>query len=537
MIEVSLGQVKKNYGFKNVLDDVSLEIKTGDHVAIVGRNGAGKTTLFKLMTGEESPDSGSISTRKGSTIGYLEQIPEQLEVDLLVEDVLSASFDHVTELAKKLNELETQMAEPLEPDALDKIMKTYARLQDQFMAMDGYEITEQFDYMVSMFQLKELLDRPFNILSGGQKTRVKLAATLLKKPDVLLLDEPTNHLDISTLEWLEGFLLKYQGTVIIISHDRYFLDRVTKKTILLDQGKCQFFHGNYSFSLEEQERLLLIEFEQYKNQQKKIEAMKAQIKRYRQWGLEKDSDKMFRKAKVLERRLEKIEQLDRPQLEKRTIPIQFEGSRTGQDVLMVENFSLSLSGNQLFDQANLEIYAKEKVCLMGDNGSGKTSFLLAMMTKLTGFTGNVHLNPSVKLGYVPQEIRFDDEKGKLIDVFRAEHSCTEGEARGILAKYGFFQDDVYKRVGSLSGGEKVLLKLAALIQNEVNFLVLDEPTNHIDIETREMLEEALLNFKGTLLFISHDRYFINKVANRIVYVKNKQFNSFYGSYNDYRRDS
>jgi len=535
MIEIGMSHVAKNYGFKQVLEDVNLEIKTGETCAIVGRNGAGKTTLFKLMTGEETVDKGSFSIRKGATVGYLEQIPEQLEVDMLAEDVLSASFANVTELAQKLSKLEAEMAQPLEPDALDKVMKTYARLQDQFIGLNGYEITEQFSYIVSVFGLKELLDRPFNILSGGQKTRVKLAATLLKQPDVLLLDEPTNHLDIKTLEWLEGFLLKYQGTVVIISHDRYFLDKVTNKTIILERGKCQMFNGNYSYSLKEQERLLLLEFEQYKTQQKKIEAMKASIKRYRQWGHEGDNEKFFRKAKELEKRLEKMEQLERPQLEKAKIPIHFEGKRTGQDVLMVEDFNLSLSGNQLFEQANLQIYEKEKVCLMGDNGTGKTSFLFAMMGKLNEFTGEIRVNPSVKMGYIPQEIRFEDDKNTLINEFRREYPSTEGEARNILAKYSFFKDDVYKRVSSLSGGEKVLLKLAALIQNEINFLVLDEPTNHIDIETREMLEEALLSFKGTLLFISHDRYFINKIAGKIACVEDKQFTSFYGGYDDYKK--
>jgi len=533
MTEIGMSHIAKNYGFKQVLKDINLEVKTGDHVAIVGRNGAGKTTLFKLMTGEETADDGSIFIRKDAMIGYLEQIPEQLGEDKLVADVLRSSFAEVMLLEKKLNSLEVQMAEPLEPNKLDKVMNSYARLQDQFILMNGYEITEQFNYIVSVFGLKDLLERPFNILSGGQKTRVKLATMLLLRPDILLLDEPTNHLDIKTLEWLESFLLKYQGTVVIISHDRYFLDKVVTKTIILEQGKCQVFNGNYSYSLKEQERLLLIEFEQYKTQQKKIEAMKSAIKRFRQW----DTEKSIKRAKELEKRLEKMEQLERPQLEKGKIPIHFEGSRTGQDVLMVEDFNLNLSGNQLFKNATLQIYIKEKVCLMGDNGCGKSSFVFAVMNKIIDFTGKIHLNPSVKIGYIPQEICFEDDKNTLINEFRKEYSCTEGEARNILAKYSFFKDDVYKRIRSLSGGEKVLLKLAALIQNEINFLILDEPTNHIDVETREILEEALLSFKGTLLFISHDRYFINKIANKIIHVQDKKFTNFYGGYDEYKKQS
>jgi len=534
MIEIGMNHVAKNYGFKQVLTDINLEILTGERTAIVGRNGAGKTTLFKMMTGEESADKGAVTIRKGSVIGYLEQIPAMLKSEMTVEEVLSSSFADIKVLENKLNKLEKLMTEEANADKLDKIMNEYARVQDQFVAMDGYEMTEQFNHIVSVFRLKDLLNRPFNVLSGGQKTRVKLAATILKRPDILLLDEPTNHLDIKTLEWLENYLSKYKGTVVIISHDRYFLDRVATKTIILDDGKCQMFNGNYSYSLKEQERLLLLEFENYKTQQKKIEAMKAAIKRYRDWGLRGDNEKFFKKAKELEKRLEKIEIIEKPQLEKSKIPIQFSGSRTGQDVLMVENFCLTLGDHQLFDHAELQIYVKEKVCLMGDNGTGKTSFILTVMGMNPDFKGKITINPSTKMGYIPQEIRFEDEKDTVIDAFRKEYPCFEGEARNILAKYFFFKDDVYKRVGSLSGGEKVLLKLAALIQNEVNFLVLDEPTNHIDIETREMLEEALLAYTGTLLFISHDRYFINKIASKIMNIQDKKLTSFSGNYDEFK---
>lgn len=534
MIEIGMNQISKNYGFKQVLEEVNLEVLTGERIAIVGRNGVGKTTLFKMITGEERPDKGAVTIRRKATIGYLEQIPAMLEEEITVEEVLSASFADIKAFEAKLNNLEKLMAEPTNAHQLDKIMADYARLQDQFIAMDGYEMTEQFNHIVSVFHLKELLKRPFNILSGGQKTRVKLAATILKRPDILLLDEPTNHLDIKTLEWLENYLSRYKGTVVIISHDRYFLDRVVTKTIILDRGKCQVFHGNYSYSLKEQERLLLLEFEQYKTQQKKIAAMKAAIKRYRDWASRSDNEDLYKRAKTLEKKLEKMEMLEKPQLEKAKIPIQFDGSRTGKDVLMVEDLSLTLGENQLFDHANMQLYVKEKACLMGDNGTGKTSFIFAVMGMNANYSGKLAVNPSAKTGYIPQEIRFEDEKSTVLDEFRREYPSTEGEARNILAKYFFFKDDVYKRVGSLSGGEKVLLKLAALIQNEVNFLVLDEPTNHIDIETKEMLEEALLQYTGTLLFISHDRYFINKIANKIIHVQDKKLNSFHGNYDAYK---
>lgn len=535
MIEIGMNHIVKNYGFNNVLTDANLEVLTGDRIALVGRNGTGKTTLFKIITGEETADKGAVTIRRGATVGYLEQIPALLESDMTVSEILNESFADIKQCEAQLNKLEMRMGEEKNRDKLEKIMNEYARVQNQFIAMDGYEMTGQFNKIINGFRLNDLLERPFNVLSGGQKTIVKLAATILKRPDILLLDEPTNHLDIETLEWFENYLSKYKGTAVIISHDRYFLDRTVTKTVILDGGECAAFNGNYSFSLKEQERLLLLEFEDYKTQQKKIEAMKAAIKRYREWGTKGDNEALFKRAKELEKRLEKMEIIEKPKLEKQKIPIQFTGGRTGQDVLMIENFSLNLGGNQLFDCADMQVYAKEKVCLMGGNGTGKTSLLLAAMD-IAGFDfgGKIKINPSAKIGYVPQEIRFENEKDSVIEAFRKEYICSENEARNILAKYFFFGDDVYKRVGSLSGGEKVFLKLASLIQNEINFLILDEPTNHIDIETREMLEEALLRYTGTLLFISHDRYFINKTAGRIITVQTQKLVSFSGNYDEYK---
>jgi len=535
MITINMNHVAKNYGFNPVLKDVNLEIMSGERTAIVGRNGSGKTSLFKMITGEETPDKGTVSIRKGATIGYLEQIPILLEGDMSVEDVLNTSFTEIKEFEKQLNKLEGLMSKTTDSDKLTKLLNDYARMQEQFLLMAGYEVTEQLNHMVSIFHLKELLKQSFNTLSGGQKTRVKLAATLLKKPDILLLDEPTNHLDIQTLEWLEVFLTRYLGTVVIISHDRYFLDRVVTKTILLDGGKCETFKGNYSFTLKERERLLLLEFEKFKTQQKKVEAMKAAIKRFREWGAKGDNEKFFKKAKELEQRLEKLELLENPKLGRPKLNLQFTGARTGSDVLVVEDFSLIVGDQLLFDEASVQIYVKEKVCMMGANGTGKTSFVMAAMGDNLDFDGKITLNPSAKIGYIPQEIRFEDEKELVLDAFRREYRCTEGEARNILAKYYFFSDDVFKRANTLSGGEKVLLKLAVLIQKEVNFLILDEPTNHIDIETREILEEALLDYKGTLLFISHDRYFINKVANKLIHTQDKKLISYNGNYAEYKR--
>lgn len=524
MIEIGMNSISKNFGYKNILKDFNLEVITGDKVALVGSNGSGKSTILKIIAGEETLDKGSLSIRKAATIGLLDQIPKLYDNDINTKDVLLDSFSPLLEIKKIMERIELDLENEKDEQKIQTLMDRYCSWQNEFIAKDGYAMEENFSRIVRGFSIQELLQRPFNVLSGGQKTIVNLAATILRQPDILLLDEPTNHLDIGTLEWFEEFLSKYKGTTIIVSHDRYFLDKVANKTVLLDMGSAITFMGNYSFTLKEQERLLLLEFKDYKNQQKKISAMKAAIKRYRQWGTESDNAKFFKKAKELEKKLEKIQLIDRPQLEKTKLPISFFGERSGKEVLKLENFSLSKGDKELFCKADLLIARDERVCLSGDNGTGKTSLIKAIINE-EKYGGSLTLGPSVKLGYIPQEIRFANEKDTVLEAFKRECVITEGEARKTLAKFFFYGENVFKSVGKLSGGEKVLLKLAMLMENETNFLILDEPTNHIDIDTREMLEEALLEFKGTLFFVSHDRYFINKIATEIVVIKDKSLKS------------
>ncbi len=535
MIEIGVNNVYKNFGYKAVLNGISLSIMTGERVGVVGRNGAGKSTVFKILCNEESPDKGSVSIRRGATLGYLEQIPVLQDRDKTVREVLMENFSEVMELEEKMRRLEAAMSAEKDMEKLDVLMNEYQEIQSKFIALDGYSVNERFGRIVTGFRLDDFLDREFNVLSGGQKTIVNLASTVLRQPDILLLDEPTNHLDVKTLEWFEDFLSKYQGTVVIISHDRYFLDKVTNKTFIFEDGECEEFGGNYSFAVKEQERLLLLEFEEYKNQQKKISAMKAAIKRFRDWGYRADNPKFFKKAKELEKRLEKMEVLNRPQLEKPKIPIELGGERSGHDVLIAEDLSIAFGDNIIFDKAEMSVFEKDKAALLGDNGSGKTTLVRAVLGELTDYSGKIKISPSAKLGYIPQEIRFEHDKMTVIEAFRDGYPCQELEARRILSRFFFFGESVFKRASSLSGGEKVLLKLAILIQNEVNFLILDEPTNHIDIETREMLEEALLDFSGTLLFISHDRYFIRKLGVRIFNIESKKIFAFNGDYDTYRQ--
>lgn len=512
MIELAVNSVHKNFGFNPVLKDANFEIYTGEHVGLVGRNGAGKTTLFNLILGIENPDTGTIATRKNATIGYLEQIHKTDDTSQTAEEVLKNAFEEVFVIEKRLRVLEAEMTTA--DSNIDKLLKEYSRLQDEFTALEGYSIDEELGKIINGFKLESMLSTPFNKLSGGEKTIVKLAALLLSKPDILLLDEPTNHLDINMLEWLEVFLSKYHGTVLMISHDRYFLDKTTKKTILVESGVCEVFAGNYSYHVKEKERLLLQEFNDYKTQQRKIEAMEAAIRRFRQWGNESGNAKHFVKAKELEKRLEKMEILNNPKPKELKLPLNFITERGSKDVLTIRDMSFGYGNSLIFDQFSMDLYYGEKVCIQGPNGAGKSTLFKLILNDLPPLSGHVKLGTTVNTGFIPQEITFANSKANIVDSFRQEVVCTEGQARHILAKYYFVGDSVFKRVGSLSGGEKVLLKLAILIQKNVNFLMLDEPTNHIDIASREILEEALLDFTGTLLFISHDRYFIEKLAGR-----------------------
>ena len=331
----------------------------------------------------------------------------------------------------------------------------------------------------------------------------------------MLLDEPTNHLDIETLEWLENFLISYNGTILLISHDRYFLDRVVNKIILLEKGKTYIYFGNYSYFVKEDERRTLAQFEKYKTQTKQIEKMKESIKKLRSFGQIEQNESFFKRAKCIERRLEKLEIIDKVSVEKRKLPININStSRSGKDVLIIQNLNKKYGNNIVFNNFNMEVYYGEKVRLIGENGSGKSTLINIIVGKDLDFTGNIKINPSAKIGYIPQEIKFQNEKETIFDYFSNEYNKTQTEIRTFLAKYMFFGENVFKRLENLSGGERVRLLLAKLVIKETNFLILDEPTNHLDIGTREVLEETLQEYKGTILFVSHDRFFAHKLAQR-----------------------
>ena len=538
MMDISIANAKKNYGFKNVLDGFALDVTSGEKIGLIGPNGCGKTTLFKLITKEEGLDSGSISIRKGANVRLLSQMPPVVDDECTVRDILTRDFKDVFEIEAHMKELEKQMA-VADPNELERILDRYGKLQNRFMDLDGYTIDSKISELCNKFRIDEnMLNRKFNTLSGGEKTIVNLASIMLSNPDVLLLDEPTNNLDIDTLEWLESYLKSYTGTIILCSHDRYFLDKVVSKIVLIERGKSEIFFGNYSYYLEENERRTLAEFEQYKDQQKMIEAMKRKIKQLQEFGklAYPGGESFFKRAASIQKRLDKIELLDKPETVKE-IPLNFQMTdRSGKQVLMVRDFDLTVADKDLLDQVSFDVAFKDRTCLMGKNGSGKSTLIKYIMGLYENEQEDDHvrIGSNVSIGYIPQTITFENDNATILDVARKSYYGSETHLRASLAKFMFNGENVFKRVETLSGGEKVRLKLFELMQKNVNLLIMDEPTNHIDITTQEVLEEALKEYPGTILFISHDRYFINEIAQKILYIEDKGITEYLGNYDDYR---
>lgn len=538
MIEIELNNIIKNYGLKNVLNGMNLTLKTGEKAVLIGCNGAGKSTVLKIIMKQENISAGTINIRKNATIGMLKQIYEYEETNPNVYTFLQRSFEHFFELETKLKKLEDEMSYEKDDEKISELLQKYGNVQQKYIQMGGYDIQEKFNKICSGLQINEkMLNQNYNDLSGGEKTIVNLGALLLKEPSILLLDEPTNHLDMEKLEWLEKFLKEYKGTILMVSHDRYFLNKIATKTILLENGKEKIYFGNYSYFLKEDEKRTLAEFENYKNQQKMIKKMKESIKTLRKFGELAKNEMFFKRAKSIEKKLAKIEQLPQVNLEQKTL-LNFKlniDSRSGKDVVIINNLNKNFESKNIFENANLQIHYGEKIALIGKNGTGKSTLLKIIMNEDCEYTGEKKIGQSVNIGYIPQEINFDYDNQTILNFFEQFDNRNETEIRTSLAKYMFRGNDVFKKVSSLSGGEKVRLILAKLLKQNINFLILDEPTNHIDIETRELLEEAIKEYSGTVLLVSHDRYFINNLAERIVEIKDKEIFSYVGNYDEYLR--
>ena len=533
MIECSANNITKYYGANKIFENISIELKTNEHIGLIGPNGCGKTTLMKILVGIEDYQGGNISFRKGSKVGYLDQIFD-CKPNTTVIEILEGAFQNVWDIKKQMKSLEEQLKK-LEGKALDTAMKNYGYLMDKYELHGGYEVETNINKICQGLNItNDYREMPFEQLSGGEKTRVMLGKLLLEEPDILLLDEPTNHLDIDSIEWLESFLQSYKGTVLIISHDRRFLDQVVEKIIELSPTGTSVYDGNYSYYAVEKERRFLLEYKAYENNQKKIKEMEDQIQRYRIWGAMRDSEKMYKRAKELEKRLEKLEVLDRPTLENRKIRLSpKDTNRSGKIVLRIDELSKSFEEKNLFTDLCLTVFYQDHLCIMGENGSGKTTLLKIILEGLPSDKGTVSLGANVKIGYLPQNMVFENEEMTLLEYFMDLHLVNEGEARSELAKMLFIKDDVYKKISNLSGGEKSRLKLSSLVYENVNLMILDEPTNHLDIDSREVLEEILFHFKGTILFVSHDRYFIQRIANKIMVIENCKGKLYPMPYDDY----
>lgn len=527
----SVNNVMKSFGGNIIFENISLEIKNGERVGLVGRNGSGKTTIFGLLTGRESLDAGAIHMKKGTRIGHVAQIPKFDEV-MNVYDVLSSAFKVEKELEKEMHALEKNMAEEQEQSSLQKLMERYGIIQEKFAFLGGYEIEANIMKVANGLQVTDLFPRVFTELSGGEQTKVSLAYMLLQKPDLLLLDEPTNHLDLFAVEWLEKFLKEYIGTVMVISHDRYFLDEVVTKIFDLEDGEIHVYHTNYSQFVEEKEERLLQEFQAYQEQQKKIKKMKEAIKRLREWANQANppNEGLHKRARSMERALERMEKLKKPILERKQMGLQFEGQeRSGKDVVVMKEVSKGFADHPLFNEVNLHVRFQERAAIVGRNGTGKTTLLKLLLEEIEPDAGEIRIGSSVKIGYLSQHA-YGNMKSNVLEAFREYVAVTEGEARHILAKFLFYGPAVFKKVTQLSGGERMRLRLAQLMYQDINFLILDEPTNHLDIESREVLEEALEQYNGTILAVSHDRYFLNKLFEKTYWIDGCQLFEFAGNY-------
>ncbi|MEH7463968.1 ABC-F type ribosomal protection protein [Bacillus thuringiensis] len=527
MMICSVNNIAKTFGGNIIFENISFEIKKGERIGLVGRNGSGKTTIFQLLTGIEHVDGGAIHMKKGTQIGHVAQIPRFAE-GMIVYDVLRSAFATEQALERKMRELEEKMA----VNVTEKIMAEYGEIQEQFSFLGGYEIEANMMKVANGLQVTELFSRSFIELSGGEQTKVSLAYMLLKKPDLLLLDEPTNHLDLFAVEWLEQFLKEYDGTVVVISHDRYFLDEVVTKIFDLEDGELHVYHTNYSQFVKEKEERLLQEFQAYQEQQKKIKKMKEAIKRLREWANQANppNEGLHKRARNMERALERMEKLKKPVLEHKQMGLQFEGQeRSGKDVVMMKDVGKNFAERVLFQNVELHVRFQERVAIVGRNGTGKTTLLKLLLQEMNPDIGEIRIGSGVKLGYLSQHVQVNG-KQTVLEMFRDQVAVTEGEARHILARFLFYGPAVFKKVNQLSGGERMRLRLAQLMYQDINFLVLDEPSNHLDIESREVLEEALEQYNGTILAVSHDRYFLNKLFAKTYWVDNQTVYGFAGNY-------
>lgn len=527
------------YGGNTIFEDISIEIKEKEKIGLVGRNGSGKTTLFRLLAGKETPDAGQIHWKKGMKIGYLEQIPE-FKPEWMAKDVLKQAFSNLVIIEEKMKQMEQEMAKDNSPSQLQLLIEEYGKLQEFFTNAGGYEMDAKIEKIVNGLNIQHLVTKKYGDLSGGERTKIGLAMILLEEPDFLLLDEPTNHLDLMAVEWLGRFLQDYSGTILLISHDRYFLDEVIQKVIDLEDGEVTTYHTNFTNFTKEKEERLLREFQAYEEQQKKIKKMREAIKRLREWANRANppNEGLHKRARNMERAIERMEKLSRPNMNRKKMNFEMESSdRSGKDVIQFRNVSKKFGEQILFQDVQMKISYKDRAAIIGENGTGKSTLLKMILQQIKADEGEIKIGSNVKIGYLSQHTLTEMEGETVIEAFRNEVSVTEGEARHILAQFLFYGYSVFRKTANLSGGERMRLRLAQLMHQEINLLVLDEPTNHLDIDSREVLEDALENFDGTILAVSHDRYFLNKLFRKIYWIESQEIQCYEGNYTYAREKS
>lgn len=529
MVDISVHGLTKEYEVgSKVLDGLSFQIDSGERVGILGKNGAGKTTLFRILSGEEQGDSGEVAIAPGRKIGLISQIPV-FKAEFTVEDVLKTAFFELQEMEREMKSIE----EALQKEQSDRLLRRYDEVISAFEAGGGYDRDVRLNKVCGGLGISdEMRKKLFASLSGGEKTRINLARLLLVDTDILLLDEPTNHLDLNATCWLEDYLEGYKGTVLVISHDRYFLDKVISRAIELKEGRAEFFKGNYSFYAVEKEKRYLEQLKQYEKEQSKLAQLQAAADQLHLWAF-MGNDKLHKRAFSLEKRMEKLRQTDKPHKEKKLSSKFGEQLFQGDDFLKLKDVSKGFGERVLFQDLNLSIESGDRIALLGDNGAGKSTLLKLITKEQKADRGRILKGPSVRMGYLPQQIHFSHPERSLLDTMLYELNCSAQEARNRLAAFQFRGEDVFKTVSKLSGGEQSRLRLCMLMDSRINFLILDEPTNHLDLVSREWIEEAVEDYEGTLLFVSHDRYFIDRFANRIWTLEDGKLQDYRGDYSSY----
>lgn len=528
MVDISVHNLTKFFVIgEYLLQGLSFEIQEGECVAILGRNGCGKTTLFRILTGEIDYDDGQVYINPNKRLGLISQIPHFPD-GYRVEDVLRSAYAPLLALQKKMQKLEQQMTW----DHSNALLREYDEVCNRFQAGGGYDMDVELDKVCNGLGITaQQRLQSFESLSGGEKTRMNLARLLLEKTDILLLDEPTNHLDLHSVEWLEGYINSVKSTVLVISHDRYFLDRVADRVIEIADGQAELYSGNYSFYIEEKQARFNLQLKQYEQEQAKLKQLGYTVERMKGWGI--NNRTLYRRAMSIQHRMERIRKTEKPKTEK-TMKASFsEKDFSGDVVFQIKNMEKRFGERVLFRDVNLKVEKGERIALLGDNGTGKTTFLQCLLEEMD-CSGRIQFGPTVKWGYLPQIIHFSHPERSLYDTMLYEKNCTPQTARDRLGAFLFQGEDVFKQVKNLSGGEQSRLRLCMLMDEKINLLILDEPTNHLDIASREWVEAAIEEFEGVLLFVSHDRYFIEKFAERIWVLEDQTLRDYPCDYRKYR---